>query len=101
MPSEDGSAPVEKIHTLPFNPPVFNWNASNLYTEYRIFKTIVHFAFDDACENNPKDAKVGAILNWMGDSAFEIYNNFVWTNPDDKKDHTKVLKQFKDYFKPA
>ena len=37
----------------------------------------------------------------MGDSAFEIYNNFVWTNTDNKKSHTKVLKQFEDYFKPA
>ena len=52
-------------------------------------------------ENNPKDTKVGAMLNWIGDSAFEIYNNFVWTHPDDKQDHTKVLKQFKEYFKPA
>ena len=37
----------------------------------------------------------------MGNSAFENYNNFVWTDPNDKKDHTKVLKQFEDYFKPA
>ena len=48
-----------------------------------------------------KDAKVGAILNWMGNYVFEIHNNFMWTNPDDKKDHTKVLKQFEDNFKPA
>ena len=101
MPGEDDPVPVEKIHTLPFNPPVFDWNASNLYTEFRTFKTKVDFIFDGTYKKNPKDAKVGAILNWMGDSAFKIYNNFVWTNADDKKDHTKVLKQFEDYFKPA
>ena len=37
----------------------------------------------------------------MGDSAFEIYNNFVWASPGDKNDHEKVLTQFKSYFKPA
>ena len=69
MPGEDDpAAPMEKIHTLPFNPPVFDWRASNLYTK-----------------KNTKDAKVGAMLNWMGDCAFEIINDFVWTNPDDRK----------------
>ena len=66
MPGEDDPVPVEKIHTLPFNPPVFDWNASNLYTEFRTFKTKVDFIFDGTYKNNPKDAKVGAILNWMG-----------------------------------
>ena len=101
MPSDGDPAPAEKIHTLPFNLPAFDWNTSNLYTQFRIFKTKVHFVFDGTYKNNPKDAKIGTILNWMGDSASEIYNNLVWTNPEDKKDHTKVLKQFKGYFKPA
>ena len=57
--------------------------------------------FDGTYKNNPKDAKVGDILNWMGDSAFEIYNNFVWPNPYDRKDHTIVLKQFEDYCRPV
>ena len=92
---------VGKIHTLPFILPVFDWNASNLYTQFRIFKTKVDFMFDGTYKNNPKDAKVGTILNWIGDSAFEIYNNFMWTNPDSKKDHIEVLKQFEDYFRPA
>ena len=51
--------------------------------------------------NNANKAKVDAILNWMGDSAFEVYNNFVWTAPADKNDPTKVLTQFENYFKPA
>ena len=102
MPGEDDpAAPMKKTNILPFNAPVFDWNTSNLYTQFRIFKTKVDFTFDGTYKNNPKDAKVGAILNLMGDLAFEIYNNFVWTNPDDKKDHTKVLKQFEDYFKPS
>ena len=82
--ADEPAAPMEKIHAIPSNPPVFDWNASNLYTQFRIFKTKVVFAFDGTYKNNPKDAKVGAILNWMGDSAFEIYNNFVWANPQER-----------------
>ena len=59
MASEDDlAAPMEKIHTLPFNPPVFDWNSSNLYTQFRIFQTKVDFAFDGTYKNNQKDAKV-------------------------------------------
>ena len=45
--------------------------------------------------------KVGAILNWLADASFEIYGNFMWTAPADKDDPLKVLKAFKDCFKPA
>ena len=90
-----------KIHTLPFVPPVFNWSAQNLYMQFRIFKTKVQFAFNGMYKNNSNDAKVGVILNWMGDSAFEVYNNFVWGSPADKDDPNKVLTQFENYFKLA
>ena len=40
-------------------------------------------------------------LNWLDDAAFEIYGNFMWTATADKDDPLKVLKAFKDYFKPA
>ena len=37
----------------------------------------------------------------MGDSAFKVYNNFVWDSPADRNDPVKVLPQFESYFKPA
>ena len=95
-----GDEAPEKIHTLPFVPPMFDWSAQNLYTQFRIFKTKVQFAFNSMHRSNSNDGKVGAILNWMGDSAFEAYNNFVWDLPD-KNDPGKVLTQFENYFKPA
>ena len=97
MPTDDDLASTEKIHTLPFVPPVFDWSAQNLYTQFRIFKTKVDFALNGTYRNNTKEAKVGAILNWMRDSAFKIYNNFVWAYPADKNDHDKVLTQFESY----
>ena len=102
MPGEDGAAdPPAKIPTLPFKPPEFDWNASNLYSQFKLFKTKVEFAFKGFYKDNPGDAKVGAILNWLGDAAFEIYGNFMWTAATDKDDPLKVLKAFEDYFKPG
>ena len=86
---------------MPFNPPEFDWNASNLYSQFKLFKTKVEFAFKGTYKENPGHAKVGAILNWLGDSAFEVYANFIWPDPADKDDPLKVLKAFEDYFKPA
>ena len=47
------------------------------------------------------EAKVGAILNWLGDGAFEVHSNFTWIYPGDKDDPDKVLDEFEKYFKPA
>ena len=96
MPGED---PPVKIPTLPFKPPRFDWN--NLYSQFKLFKTKVEFAFKGTYKENPGHAKVGTILNWLGDSAFEVYANFIWPDPADKDDPLKVLKAFEDYFKLA
>ena len=61
----------------------------------------VEFAFKGTYAKNPGHAKVGAILNWLGDAAFEIYGNFIWSTAADKDDPLKVLKAFEDYFKPV
>ena len=101
MPGDDAVDPPAKIPTLPFKPPKFDWNASNLYSQFKLFKTKVEFAFKGTYKDNPGHAKVGAVLNWLGDTAFEIYGNFIWTTVADKDDPLKVLKAFEDYFRPA
>ena len=102
MPGEDGAAnPPAKIPTLPFKPPKFDWNASNLYSQFKLFKTKVEFAFKGTYKDNPGHAMVSAILNWLGDAAFEIYCIFIWPAAAYKNDPLKVLKVFEDYFKPA
>ena len=73
----------------------------NCTANSKLFKTKVEFAFKGTYKDNPGDAKVGAILNWLGDAAFEIYGNFMWTATADKDDPLKVLKALEDYFKPV
>ena len=101
MPGDDAVDPPAKIPTLPFKPPEFDWNASNLYSQFKLFKTKVEFVFKGTYKDNPGHAKVGAVLNWLGNAAFEIYGNFIWTTTADKDDPLKVLKAFEDYFQPA
>ena len=101
MPGEEVAEPPAKIPTLPFVPSSFDLNASNLYSQIKLFKMKVEFAFKGTYAKNPGHAKVGAILNWLGDAAFEICGNFIWTAPADKDDLLKVLKAFEDYFKLA
>ena len=46
MPGEDGTVdPPAKIPTLPLKAPKFDRNASNLYSQFTLFKTKVEFAF--------------------------------------------------------
>ena len=97
MPGEEVAKPPAKIPTLPFIPPSFDLNASNLYSQFKLFKTKVEFAFKGTYAKNPGHA----ILNWLGDTAFEICGNFTWTAAADKDDPLKVLKTFEDYFKPV
>ena len=66
-----------------------------------IFKTKVEFAFKGNYKDNPGHAKVGAILNWLGNTAFKMYGYFIWIAGTDKYDRLKVLQAFEDYFRPA
>ena len=72
-----------------------------MYSQFKLFKTKVEFALKGTYKDNPEHAKVGAILNWLGDAAFEICGNFLGTAATDKDDPLKVLQAFEDYFKPA
>ena len=72
-----------------------------MYGQFKLFKTKVEFTFKGTYKDNPGHAKVGAVLNWLGDAAFEIYGNFMWTTATDKDDPLKVLNAFEDYFRPV
>ena len=83
-----------KIPTLPFKPPEFDWGASNLYSQFRLFKVKYNYAFKGTYSQNSNAEKVGAILNWLGDIAFKIHSNFTWTTDTDKDNPDKVLDAF-------
>ena len=73
----------------------------NLYSQFKLFRAKCNYAFKGTYSGNPNEAKVGAILNWLRDNAYEIQFNFNWVTLTDKDDPFKVLDEFEKYFKPA
>ena len=51
-------------------------------TKFKIFSKKVKFAFDGQFKDSDNKVKVSCILNWLGDEAFLIYDNFnfYWTS---------------------
>ena len=85
---------------IPLVPPTFSWDSPNLYSQFKIFKQKVDFAFKGQFKESNASSKVCAILNWLGDNAYEIYERLHWAADDDKNDLEKVLKAFENSFKP-
>ena len=83
----DGApVPEPKVLMLPFKPLEFDWSSPNLYSQLKLFRAKCNYAFKGTYSVNPKKAKVGAILNWLGDNAYERHSNFNWATPSDKDD---------------
>ena len=85
---------------ISFVPPTFSWDSPNLYSSYKLFKQKVEFAFKGQFKDCDDGAKVGAILNWLGDNAYEVYKNIHWEEAAHKDNPDHVLKAFEKYFKP-
>ena len=68
--------PKPKVPTLPFKPPEFDWSSLNLYSQFKLFRAKCDYAFKGTYSGNIKEAKVGAIFNWLRDNAYEIHSNF-------------------------
>ena len=87
---DEAHVPETKIPTLPFKPLEIDWLSPNLYTQFKLFHTKCNYAFKGTYSVNSNEAKVGAILNWLGDNAYDIHSNFNWATPADKDDPDKV-----------
>ena len=68
--------PDPKVPMLPFKPPEFDWSSPKLYSQFKLFWAKCDYAFKGTYSGNSKEAKVGSILNWLRDSAYEIHSNF-------------------------
>ena len=60
---------------IPFVPPTFSWDSLNLYGNFKLFKQKVEIPFKGQFKDCDGMAKVGAILNWLGDNGYKVYEN--------------------------
>ena len=81
-------------------PPTFSWESVNLYGNFKLFKQKVKIAFKGLFKDCDEIAKVGAVLNWLSDNAYEVYENLHWEDVTHKDDPNHVLKAFEKNFKP-
>ena len=95
----DNDATEHKDQLPPFTPPKFHWNQDNLYEQFKSFKRVVEFTFQEKYEKCSNGIKCGSILNWLEVEAYTIYNNLS-ISENDKKDPSKLLDAFEHYFKP-
>ena len=58
------------------------------------------FAFKGTFRESAVAEKVWAILNWLGNNAYEIYGHLHWAADGDKDNPDRVLEAFESYFKP-
>ena len=85
---------------IPSLPPIFSWDSPNLYSNYKLFRQKVEIAFKGQFKDCDNTAKVSTILNWLGDTGYEVYENLHWEDAAHKDISDRVLKAFKKYFKP-
>ena len=50
--------------------------------------------------NKPKTQRKAILLNYAGESAIELSNNFVYTKGEDKEDPDVILAKFKNFCMP-
>ena len=93
--------PVDKPVSILFVPQTFSWDSPDLYSSFKLFKQKVEFVFKGQFKDCDGASKVSAILNWLGNNAYEVCENLHWEAAAHKTEPDCVLEAFKTlYFKP-
>ena len=82
--------------------PKFDWTASNLYKQFKLFKQkCTYLLIDGPYSHVPAHLQVSVFLNWFGDRSYELINTIEFAPGKSKDVLTDVIEQFKSYFKPS
>ena len=86
---------------VPIYKPKFNWTASNLYEQFKLFKQkCTYLLINGPYSHVPAHLQVSVILNWFGDRSYELINTIEFSPGKSKDVLTDVIEQFESYFKP-
>ena len=75
---------------LPLSKPTFNWDATNLHEAFKGFKQQCDNLLGGPYSDHSGEAKVSAILNWLGIKSYSIFDTLDLTK-EQKKDYKEVL----------
>lgn len=82
-----------------FDQPCMDWNAKDLFQEYRRFREQVEFVFKGPLSQQKPADRAGWLGLWIGQHGREIYKTFTWLSGE-KEDPEVVLQKFEDYVLP-
>ena len=89
-----------KFSNIPIRQPEFDWNVTNLSQGFSVFKRICKSLLEDGPYSDLSEKqKVATVLNWLGQAAYQLHEEFDYTGADKNK-LIDVLEKFNNYFKP-
>ena len=84
---------------LHLKPPALNWDG-NLHETFKSFRIRATVLLDGPYARYDDKDKVAALLSWMGDKGFHLYESIEWGDYN-KELWNDVLKAFESHFKPC
>ena len=72
---------------------------TNLSQEFSAFKRICKSLLEDGPYSDLSEIKVATVLNWLGQAAYPLHEEFDYTGADKNK-LTDVLEKFNSYSQP-
>ena len=81
--------------------PSFSWEG-NLHENFKTFKMRTRILMEGPYKAVDEMNKVAAMLGWLGDRGFQLYDSIDWTAIDkDKAKYQDVLEGFELHFRPC
>ena len=88
--------------SVPIYKPKFDWTASNLYEQFKLFKQkCTYLLINGPYSHVPAHLQVSVFLSWFGDHSYELINTIEFSPGKSKDVLTDVIEQFESYFKPS
>ena len=88
--------------SVPIYKPKFNWTASDLYEQLKLFKQkCTYLLLNGSYSHVPAHLQVSVFLNWFGDCLYELINTIEFPPGKSKEVLNDVIEQFESYFKPS
>ena len=88
--------------SVPIYKPKFDWSASNLYKQFKLFKQkCTYLLINGPYSHVPANMQVSIFLNWFGNQSYELINTFNFPAGKSKDVLNDVIEQFESNFKPS
>ena len=99
-PADEEGAKASNIQ-LVIKYPTFSWEG-NQYQNFKTFKSRTTILMEGPYKGVQEFDKVAAILGWLGDKGFNLYEAIDWEGiGKNKQIYKKVLDAFEQHFKPC